>query len=132
MKQTVDGYTRHVKTNDNMPQENMPQQPSARRRGKMIAIGGAKGGIGKSLFVANLGVFLSRLGKKTVVVDLDLGGANLHLYMGVWSLTHRIDDFSPKESPPSTISSCPPDTVPCSSAAEAVAWARPTSTFHRN
>jgi len=59
----------------------------------MIAIGGAKGGIGKSLFVANLGVFLSQLGKRTVVVDLDLGGANLHLYMGIWSLTHRIDDF---------------------------------------
>jgi flagellar biosynthesis protein FlhG len=85
------------KTDTTMPKQNMPQQPSARRRGKMIAIGGAKGGIGKSLFVANLGVFLSRLGKKTVVmVDLDLGGANLHLYMGVWSLTHRIDDFLTK------------------------------------
>jgi flagellar biosynthesis protein FlhG len=59
----------------------------------MIAIGGAKGGIGKSLFVANLGVFLSQMGKRTVVVDLDLGGANLHLYMGIWSLTRRIDDF---------------------------------------
>ena len=61
--------------------------------GKMIAIGGAKGGIGKSLFVANLGVFLSQMGKRTVVVDLDLGGANLHLYMGIWSLNRRIDDF---------------------------------------
>jgi flagellar biosynthesis protein FlhG len=76
-----------------MNPENAPPPPKTTGLGKMIAVGGAKGGIGKSLFVANLGVFLSQLGKKTVVVDLDLGGANLHLYMGVWSLTHRIDDF---------------------------------------
>ena len=73
------------------------QQPDRTRPGKMIAVGGAKGGIGKSLFVANLGVFLSRLGKTVVLVDLDLGGANLHLYMGVWSLPKRIDDFLTKK-----------------------------------
>jgi len=61
--------------------------------GKIIAVGGAKGGIGKSLFVANLGVLLSQLGKKTVLVDLDLGASNLHLYMGTWSLPHCINDF---------------------------------------
>lgn len=76
-----------------MLRKNEPKKPSAGRPGKMIAVGGAKGGIGKSLFVANLGVLLSRLGKKTVVVDLDLGSANLHLYLGAWGLTHRIDDF---------------------------------------
>jgi len=76
-----------------MVQKNTPAKQNTTGSGKMIAIGGAKGGIGKSLFVANLGVFLSQLGKRTVVVDLDLGGANLHLFMGVWSLTHRIDDF---------------------------------------
>jgi flagellar biosynthesis protein FlhG len=72
-------------------------QPAANRPGKIIAVGGAKGGIGKSLFVANLGVFLAQRGKRTVVVDLDLGGANLHLYLGVWSLTRRIDDFLTKK-----------------------------------
>jgi flagellar biosynthesis protein FlhG len=64
--------------------------------GKIIAVGGAKGGIGKSLFVANLGVLLAQLGKKTVLVDLDLGASNLHLYMGVWSLPHCINDFLSK------------------------------------
>lgn len=73
--------------------KNTPKKKDTAGPGKMIAIGGAKGGIGKSLFVANLGVFLSQMGKRTVVVDLDLGGANLHLYMGIWSLTRRIDDF---------------------------------------
>jgi len=76
-----------------MSQENTPTRTNTSGPGKMIAIGGAKGGIGKSLFVANLGVFLAQLGKRTVVVDLDLGAANLHLYMGVWSLPRRINDF---------------------------------------
>ena len=79
-----------------MPQQSTNDPPAAGRPGKMIAVGGAKGGIGKSLFVANLGVLLSSMGKKTVVVDLDLGGANLHLYLGVWSLPRRIDDFLEK------------------------------------
>ena len=80
-----------------MPQENISNPSRVHSPGKMIAVGGAKGGIGKSLFVANLGVLLSQLGKKTVVVDLDLGGANLHLFMGVWSLPCRIDDFLSKK-----------------------------------
>jgi len=82
-----------------MPKQNTPNMSKADAPGKMIAVGGAKGGIGKSLFVANLGVLLSQLGKRTVVVDLDLGGANLHLYMGVWSLERRIDDFLTKQVP---------------------------------
>lgn len=48
---------------------------------KVIAVGGSKGGVGKSMFSVNLGVVLARLGKKVVLVDLDLGGANLHLYL---------------------------------------------------
>ena len=81
-----------------MPQDsNTTSATKTRRPGKIIAVGGAKGGIGKSLFVANLGVLLSQLGKRTVVVDLDLGGSNLHLYMGVWSLSRRIDDYLEKK-----------------------------------
>jgi flagellar biosynthesis protein FlhG len=61
------------------------RQPAAREftgRGKIIAIGGAKGGTGKSIFAANLGMLLSSYGLKTVVVDLDLGGSDLHIYLG--------------------------------------------------
>jgi flagellar biosynthesis protein FlhG len=60
---------------------------------RIIAVGGAKGGIGKSILAANVGVYLARRGLRTVLVDLDLGAANLHLYMGVWGLKHRIDDY---------------------------------------
>ncbi len=60
---------------------------------KIIAVGGAKGGIGKSIFAANLGIILSRKGYRTVLVDLDLGGANLHLYLGQTSVSRTINDF---------------------------------------
>ena len=63
------------------------------RKGKIVAIGGAKGGIGKSLYTANLGVFLANKGLRTVVVDLDLGGANLHLYLGETFIKCNINDF---------------------------------------
>ena len=61
--------------------------------GKIIAIGGAKGGIGKSMFAANLGVYLSNMGYETAIVDLDLGGANLHLYLGETSIDKKVNDF---------------------------------------
>jgi flagellar biosynthesis protein FlhG len=63
------------------------------RRPILIAVGGAKGGIGKSVFSTNLGVFLSRMGNKTILVDLDLGGANLHLHLGETSIPRTINDF---------------------------------------
>jgi flagellar biosynthesis protein FlhG len=62
-------------------------------RGEIIAIGGAKGGIGKTIFAVNLGVLLSSMGRKTVLVDLDLGGANLHLYLGETNVRGAINDY---------------------------------------
>lgn len=45
-------------------------------------MGGGKGGVGKSFIISNLAISLARSGKKVVVVDLDLGGANLHTCLG--------------------------------------------------
>ena len=50
---------------------------------QVVAVGGGKGGVGKSLLAANLGIFLATLGKKVVVVDVALGTPNLHLFCGV-------------------------------------------------
>ena len=50
---------------------------------KLWSIGGGKGGIGKSLLTLGLGIALTRLGKKVILIDGDLGGANLHTLMGV-------------------------------------------------
>ncbi len=50
---------------------------------KVWAIGGGKGGVGKSLVSANVAICLALMGNKVIAVDLDLGGANLHTCLGL-------------------------------------------------
>ncbi len=59
-------------------------------------VGGGKGGIGKSFITANLGTLLARQGKKVVLVDLDLGGANLHTFLGRDTVENGIGSFLDK------------------------------------
>ena len=63
------------------------------RQARIIAVGGGKGGIGKSLCSANLSIALARLGHRVVVVDADLGGANLHTCLGVNPPGLTLSDF---------------------------------------
>jgi len=49
---------------------------------QIIPVASGKGGVGKSLLSANLGIALGKAGKKVVLVDLDLGASNLHLVIG--------------------------------------------------
>lgn len=53
------------------------------RRGQMVVLAGGKGGAGRSLLAANLGLFLSRLGRSVVLADLDPAGASLHTFLGL-------------------------------------------------
>ena len=80
---------------------NASRKPFAGRKpenGKIIAVGGAKGGIGKSLFSVNMAVLLSRMGFRTIIADLDLGGANLHLYLGERRLGSSVNQYLNKEA----------------------------------
>jgi flagellar biosynthesis protein FlhG len=65
--------------------------PRARRR--IVAVGGGKGGIGKSLITSSLGISLARRGQSVVVIDADLGGANLHTALGVSTPKGTLSDF---------------------------------------
>jgi flagellar biosynthesis protein FlhG len=56
-------------------------------------VGGGKGGIGKSLVSANLGIALAQAGMKVLLVDADLGGANLHTCLGVGNPAATLSDF---------------------------------------
>lgn len=76
--------------------ESTPSKTTTARR-KIFAVGGAKGGVGKSLMAANLGVYLANQGHRTLIIDLDLGAANLHLYLGHWALGHHLNDFLDKK-----------------------------------
>ena len=69
------------------------QQAPPARDARLIPIAGGKGGIGKSILTANLGIALAALGHETVVVDLDLGGSNLHSYLGLSNGLPGIGDF---------------------------------------
>lgn len=49
----------------------------------VFAVGGGKGGVGKTVLTASIGIGLATLGNQVVIVDADLGGANLHTCMGI-------------------------------------------------
>ena len=71
------------------PREGAP----AETRRRIIAVGGGKGGIGKSLVSANLGVHFAAQGKRVVLLDADLGGANLHTCLGINAPERTLSDF---------------------------------------
>jgi flagellar biosynthesis protein FlhG len=60
---------------------------------RIWAVGGGKGGVGKSVIAANLGVVLAQLGNRVVLVDADLGGANLHTLLGIANPRATLSDF---------------------------------------
>jgi flagellar biosynthesis protein FlhG len=68
-----------LSTQLNSPQSLLQKQ----RKHKIWAVGGGKGGVGKSLVAANVSICLSLMGHKVVSVDLDLGGANMHTCLGI-------------------------------------------------
>ncbi len=63
------------------------------RNTTIIPIASGKGGVGKTLLTANLAIALAKAGHSTVAVDLDLGGSNLHTYLGIANKYAGIGDF---------------------------------------
>ena len=52
---------------------------------RIIPVASGKGGTGKSLIAANLGVAFAQAGQRVILADLDLGASNLHLVLGYQS-----------------------------------------------
>ena len=50
---------------------------------RIWAVGGGKGGVGKSVVAASLAAAIAGTGRRCAVIDADLGGANLHTLLGV-------------------------------------------------
>lgn len=69
----------------------MKQNERAKR--KTIAIAGGKGGVGKSVLASNLARILGAISGDAVAVDLDLGGSNLHTYLGIRNTNAGIGNF---------------------------------------
>ncbi len=74
---------------------------SKRSGPRIIAVGGGKGGVGKTTVAANLALTIGRVGYRVVVVDSDLGAANLHTALNVLHpqqtlaefIDHKVDDL---------------------------------------
>ena len=57
--------------------------PPSRPRRRVIAVTSGKGGVGKTNIVTNLAIALSRQGVRVLVLDGDLGLANVDLLLGI-------------------------------------------------
>ncbi len=62
-------------------------------RPQVWAIGGGKGGTGKSLLASSLGIHLAQTGHRVVLIDGDLGTPNLHTFLGLDPPTVSLSDF---------------------------------------
>jgi flagellar biosynthesis protein FlhG len=58
---------------------------------RVIAVTSGKGGVGKSNIVVNLGLALARLGCRVLLIDADLGLANLDILLGLTPI-HTIQE----------------------------------------
>ena len=66
---------------------------------KIWAVGGGKGGVGKSVLSTIFALWLARMGHRTIIIDVDLGGANVHTLLGIKSPPKTINDYISKKYP---------------------------------
>ncbi|MFC1509171.1 rod shape-determining protein MreB [Candidatus Omnitrophota bacterium] len=69
------------------------KKTAAKSGQRVWAIGGGKGGVGKSLIAINLSIILAELGYNVIAVDLDLGNANMHSGFGIKYPRKTLMDF---------------------------------------
>lgn len=69
------------------------------KQGTIWAVGGGKGGTGKSFLTSSMGTYLAQKGRRTILLDADLGGANLHSFFGLTKPRHSLTDFFDKKIP---------------------------------
>lgn len=67
---------------------------------RVVAIAGGKGGVGKSLVAANVGIFLATLGKRVILVDAAFGSPNLHIFAGVSRPSRSLSEALVPGGPP--------------------------------
>ena len=67
--------------------------------GEIWAIGGGKGGTGKTFITSCMGTYLASKGSRVVLIDVDIGGANLHSFFGLNRPEKSLTNFFEMGSP---------------------------------
>jgi len=70
-----------------------PQPQEITLQKHVFAVASGKGGTGKSTFAINLALALAALGHEVILVDADLGGADLSTLLGITSPRYTLKDF---------------------------------------
>lgn len=71
-----------------------PSQNTSHKSARIITVTSGKGGVGKSNTVVNMALSLKELGQEVVILDADLGLANIEVLLGVipnYNLSHLLD-----------------------------------------
>ncbi|CCQ93031.1 Site-determining protein [[Clostridium] ultunense Esp] len=63
-----------------------------KKKAKVVAVTSGKGGVGKTNFAINLAISIKRLGYKVLVLDADLGLANIEILTGI-NIKYTIADL---------------------------------------
>ena len=66
---------------------------AVREQALIWTVGSGKGGVGKTLLAANLGILAAAAGRRVVLVDGDLGASNLHTALGIPYLRRTLNDL---------------------------------------
>ncbi|MFY4731000.1 P-loop NTPase [Nitrospira sp. BLG_2] len=61
--------------------------------GTLISVASGKGGVGKSVVSANLALALAKRGRRIILADLDVGGADVHIMFGELNPSVTLTDF---------------------------------------
>ena len=75
-----------------------PPAPALPKRARILAVTSGKGGVGKTFVSANLAAALARRGERVLVLDADLGLANLDVVLNLFPKITLHDVFTGKAS----------------------------------
>jgi len=76
----------------------METENASNKKVEIWAVGGGKGGTGKTFVLSQLAHCLASEGKKVILIDTDFGGANLHTFFGIKRCPVSIIEFFEKKA----------------------------------